>query len=129
MFRWFALLLVFTLSLSALTNNEILKRADGFMKSGTKSNQFRAYNDYKNLYLRAIMSEDDKLRLSAAKGIVKSGTKLNIDVSQYSKELSKNKVKTSYTPPKSKSIQKSKKTKNLKVKSSHKLKSISLRYF
>ena len=108
MFRLFSLLFIFVISLHALNNSEILKRADGFMKSGTKSNQFRAYNDYKNLYLRAIMSDDDKLRLSSLNGIVSSGNKLHIDVSQYSDELSKLKPKTSYRAPKSKSIKKSK---------------------
>ena len=94
------------------------------MKTGTKSNQFRAYNDYKNLYLRAIMAEDNKLRISALRGIVSSGAKLRIDISQYSDELSKIKPKTSYQAPKSKSIKKSKKAKSIRIKSSHKLKSI-----
>ncbi len=94
------------------------------MKSSSKSNKFRAYNDYKNLYLRAIMAEDSKLRISALKGIVKSGNVLHIDISQYSDELSKIKPKTSYKAPKSKSIKKSNKSQNIKIKSSHKLKSI-----
>ena len=124
MFRLFSLLLIAVISLHALSDSEILKRADGFMKSGSKSNQFRAYNDYKNLYLRAIMGEDDKLRVNALKGIVKSGNGLHIDVSQYSDELAKIKPKTSYQAPTSKSIKKSKKATNIKVKSSHKLRSI-----
>ncbi|WP_372999147.1 N-acetylmuramoyl-L-alanine amidase [Sulfurimonas sp.] len=123
MVRLLSLFLILVISLYAQSNSELLKRADGFMKSGSKSNQFRAYNDYKNLYLRAIMAEDGKLRASALKGIVKSGNKLHIDVSQYSKELSKIKIKTSYQAPKSKPIQKSK-SKNIKVQSSHKLKSV-----
>ncbi len=124
MFRLLTLLFLVVISLHALSDSEILKRANGFMKSGTKSNQFRAYNDYKNLYLRAIMSENDKLRLNALKGIVQSGTKLHIDISQYSKELSSLKPKTTYKAPKSKVIKKSKKSKKIKLKSTHKLKSI-----
>jgi len=124
MFRLFSLLFIVVISLYAQSDGEILKRANGFMKSGTKTDQFRAYNDYKNLYLRAIMAEDEKLRLNALKGIVKSGNKLHIDVSQYSKELSKIKPKSSYRTPKSKSIKKSKKSSTIKVKSSHKLKSV-----
>jgi N-acetylmuramoyl-L-alanine amidase len=115
---------MFVLSLSALSDSEILKRADGFMKTSNKSNQFRAYNDYKNLYLRALMDENDKLRLNALKGIVSSGTKLHIDVSQYSKELSKLKPKTSYKAPTPKANPKSKSKKKIKIKSSHKLKSV-----
>ena len=125
MFRLLNLLFLLVVSLYALSDHEVLKRADGFMKSGSKSNQFRAYNDYKNLYLRAIMAENKKLRISALKGIVKSGKKLHIDVSQYKNELSKIKPKTSYRAPKSKSIGKSSKVKKIKVKSSHKLKSVS----
>ena len=124
MFRLLGLLLIVVIALYAQSDSELLKRANGFMKSGSKSNQFRAYNDYKNLYLRAIMAENSKLRVSALKGIVSSGNKLHIDISQYSNELSKIKPKTSYKAPKSKSIKKSKKSKNLKVKSSHKLKSV-----
>jgi len=124
MFRSLLLLLAFVISLSALSDSEILKRADGFMKTSNKSNQFRAYNDYKNLYLRALMNENDKLRLSALNGIVKSGRKLHIDISQYSQELLKSKPKTSYKAPISKANPKSKSKKKIKIKSSHKLKSV-----
>lgn len=124
MLRLISLLLIFAISLQALSDSEILKRADGFIKSDNKSNKFRAYNDYKNLYLRAIMSENDKLKLSALKGIVKSGNQLHIDISQYSDELSRIKPKTLYHPPKSKDIKKSKKSKDIKVQSAHKLKSV-----
>ena len=124
MFRFLFFLLAFVLSLSALSDSEILKRADGFMKTSNKSDQFRAYNDYKNLYLRALMDEDNKLRLSALSGIVSSGKKLHIDVSQYSQELSKSKPKTSYKAPTPKANPKSKSKKKIKIKSSHKLKSV-----
>ena len=116
MFRFFTLLLLFALSLSALSNHEILNRANGFMKSNSKSNQFRAYNDYKNLYLRALMNDDKKLLTKALRGIVKSGNKLHIDVLQYQKELSKAKPKTKYKAPKPK--------KKIKIKSSNKLKTV-----
>lgn len=84
------------------------------MKTSNKSDQFRAYNDYKNLYLRALMDEDNKLRLSALSGIVSSGKKLHIDVSQYSQELSKSKPKTSYKAPTPKANPKSKSKKKLR---------------
>jgi len=118
------LLLIFVVSLQALSDKEMLKRANGFVKSANKSNQFRAYNDYKNLYLRALMSENSKLRVNALRGIVSSGNKLHIDVSQYADELSKIKPKSKYTAPKPKANKTSKNLKNIKVKSSHKLKSI-----
>ena len=124
MLRSLVLLLTLVLTLSALSNKEILKRANGFMKSNNKSNQFRAYNDYKNLYLRALMSDDDSLRKSSLRGIVSSGRKLHIDVSQYSQELEAYKPKTKYKAPKSKPIAKSKSKKKIKIISSHKLRSV-----
>ena len=65
MFRLFSLFFILVVSIHALSDSAILKRADGFMKTSNKSNQFRAYNDYKNLYLRSIMAEDNKLKISA----------------------------------------------------------------
>lgn len=124
MFRTLLVLLAFTVSILALSDSETLKRADGFMKTSNKSNQFRAYNDYKNLYLRALMNEDNKLKMSALQGIVSSGRKLHIDVSQYSQELMKSKPVTSYKAPKSKNNPKPKSKKKIKIQSSHKLKSV-----
>ena len=124
MIRYLFLLFIFVISLHALSSSEILKRADGYMKSGSQSNQFRAYDDYKNLYLRAIIADDYKLKLNALRGIVKSGKKLHIDVSKYSKELKKISPKKTYNKPKSKPIKINKKAKDIHVKSSHKLKTI-----
>ncbi|MBU0720190.1 N-acetylmuramoyl-L-alanine amidase [bacterium] len=124
MFRWWLLLFIFAVSLYGLSDSEILKRAEGFMKTGTKSDQFRAYNDYKNLYLRAIMSEDAALKIHALQGIVKSGTRLHIDVSQYADELSTIKPHSSYTQPISKPIPELQNDNDVKVTSSHKLKSV-----
>jgi N-acetylmuramoyl-L-alanine amidase len=113
MIKVFVLVLLFISSVYALSNQEILKRANTFSKSSSKSNQFRAYNDYKNLYLKALMNDDAKLKYAALKGIVKSGRKLHIDVKQYEKEY-----KRSLPSPK-----KTNKVKNtIKIKSSHKLK-------
>lgn len=116
MFRPILLLLVFVVALSALSDKEIIKRAQGFMQSSNKSNYFRAYNDYKNLYLRSIMLEDESLQITSLKGIVKSGKKLHIDVGQYSDELQSMQPKSVY-----KKVSKAKKT---KIKSLHTLKSI-----
>jgi len=124
MFRYLLLFLLLIASLDALSDNAILKRANSFMVKGDKSNYFRAYNDYKNLYIRSMMSGDDTLRRSSLKGIIKSGDILHIDVDKYKKELSqlKYKPKSTYQAPKSKPNKKS--TKKIKIKSSHKLKSV-----
>ena len=124
MFRLLVLLLLFAVSLSALSDTAILKRAKSLVNSSSKSNQFRAYNDYKNLYLRSLMNENKSLRRSALIGIVKSGNRLHIDISQYKKELASLKKVSVYNTPKPKKITKPKSSKKLKVKSTHKLKSI-----
>lgn len=114
----FVLLLFFLSSLYALSDQEILNRANTFSKSLAKTDQFRAYNDYKNLYLRALMKNDKRLKYSALQGIVSSGQKLHIDVKQYEKEyklLSHTKKRITATK------------KAIKVKSSHKLKSVRFR--
>jgi len=107
-----------------LSDQAILKRAANFEKSSAKSEQFRAYNDYKNLYLQALMNDKSLLRLKALKGIVRTGKKLHIDVSRYKKELLKKssvkkhlRVKKKYTKKQTK-----KKKSHIRVKSSHKLK-------
>jgi N-acetylmuramoyl-L-alanine amidase len=89
MLRFLSVFLVFLVSLHAINDTKILNRADNLLKSKTKSNNFRAYNDYKNIYLRSVMKGDKKLRIRSLKGIIKSGNKLHIDVSRYKKELSK----------------------------------------
>jgi N-acetylmuramoyl-L-alanine amidase len=66
---------------------QVLQRADKIMKHGTKSEKFRAYNDYRNLYLRSMMNEDKDLKIESLRGIVKSGEELHIDVSDYKHEL------------------------------------------
>ena len=115
MMRLLVLLLIFGISLFALSNQEILKRAKSLSYSSSKSNQFRAYNDYKNLYLRALLNNNQKLKYSALQGIVTSGMKLHIDVKKYEKEFSKQKKP-------SVKIKKSKKS--IYVRSSYKLKSL-----
>lgn len=122
MIRLILLFFIFVVSLNALSDSEILKRADGLIKSKSKSDQFRAYNDYKNLYLRSIISEDDDMKYITLKGIVRSGNSLHIDVSKYSKELSKFKSKKSTSKHISKVAQEH--SKNIKITSSHKLESI-----
>ncbi len=122
MLRLLSILFIFALSLSAMSDKETLNRANSFIKSSNKSKQFRAYNDFKNLYLRALMHNNSSLKYSALHGIVQSGNKLHIDVSQYEEEYKLLKPKRFYKKQVSK--KKSKTKKMLRVKSSHKLKSI-----
>jgi len=125
MIRSIFIIFILVISLYALNDSDTLKRANNYMKTSSQTDCFRAYNDYKNLYLRAIVSNNKQLKKDSLEGIVCSGEKLHIDISKYSKELKEIKhSKTSYVPPKSKANKKSKKAKDIKIKSSHKLKSI-----
>lgn len=116
MFRFLSLILIFVISLQALSDSSMLDRANFLMKSGNKTDKFRAYNDYKNLYLRSIISDNKILKLDSLKGIVKSGDFLKIDVSRYKNEL--------LSLEKIKSLKHKKSIKKIKIKSSHKLKNI-----
>jgi len=89
MLRILLVLLVFVVSIYALSDLGTLKRADGLIKSQSKSKIFRAYNDYKNIYLRSVMNGNKEFRKRALIGIIKSGNKLHIDVARYKKELSR----------------------------------------
>jgi len=128
MLRSLAILLVLLVSLLyGQSSSTLLKRADSFAKSSSKTDQFRAYNDYKNLYLRAMMDNDARLKKHALEGIVKTGTNLHIDVSRYAGELmhmrSTHKKHTSKVQKKPQSS-KTKSHKKIKVRSSHKLQSV-----
>lgn len=70
-----------------------MNRAHKNSASSDKSQVFRAYNDYKNLYLRSIMNNDDKLCHACLNGLIKTGKKLSIDVIEYEKELKKRQQK------------------------------------
>jgi N-acetylmuramoyl-L-alanine amidase len=83
----FFFILLFSISLfGASSNKELLSRADNFAKSSKTSNLFKAYNDYKTLYLNAVTKCDDNLKQKALNGIFKTGTALHIDVKEYESE-------------------------------------------
>ncbi len=84
------LLLVFlliTLQLTAAENR--LESARQALQSSDEIEQFRGYNEYKTIYLRAMLDKDSTLAKEALEGIVKGGNKLGIDVSKYEADLSK----------------------------------------
>lgn len=124
MIKLFLLSLFLFISIEMSANSEISDRADKYMQSGTRSDIFRAYNDYKNLYLSSIISDDLALKTESLKGIVKSGSKLNIDVSKYSKELQSLSLKSSYKQPEPKPMKKTKHIEDVQVGSLDKLKSV-----
>ena len=127
MIKLFLFSLMLVISLKASDSSEILKRADQYMKSSTQSNVFRAYNDYKNLYLRSVINDDFDLKIDALEGIVKSGNRLHIDVTRYSKELNKLTSKKSYQKQKQKPVKKVKHNQEVHVEPLCKLRSVKWR--
>lgn len=127
MFKLFLLSFFLLISLEASTSSELLKRAESHMKSNSTSDTFRAYDDYKTLYLRSMVDNDNTLKLEALKGIVKSGEKLSIDVSKYSKELQTALKKSSYNKPEPKEMKKSEHIEDVHVDPLHRLKSVEWR--
>ncbi|WP_345991967.1 N-acetylmuramoyl-L-alanine amidase [Sulfurimonas sp. HSL-1716] len=121
MFRFFSSLFLLVSLLGASTNQDILKRAEGLAGSGKTNELFRAYNDYKNLYLRSIISGDSSLKIKSLNGIVVTGKELHIDVSQYSDELKK--INSHNTYKVSKSDTRSK-TKTVKLEPLSRVKSV-----
>ena len=87
MFRLLILFVLLVTLAGAVTNQDILERASRLSKSTKSSELFRAYNDYKNLYLRALMKGNNDLKETALDGIVQTGQKLHIDVKEYEKAL------------------------------------------
>lgn len=135
MVRFLLIFLFFAISLNALSSSETLKRADYYMRSKNQSDKFRAYNDYKNLYLRAVIEDDSGLKIKALHGIVKSGSELNIDVSKYEKELNKSTlvkeeskketpIKQTYHKPIPKPMKASEKADEIHVQSAHRIESV-----
>jgi N-acetylmuramoyl-L-alanine amidase len=110
-------LLFFHIQVFALSDAQTLKRADKWVNSSSKTDQFRAYNDYKNIYLRAMVDGNTKLRKKALQGIVLSGNKLHIDIEKYEREL-----KSFNSSKKNNQVKKTPKPTKVYVKSSHKLK-------
>ena len=72
---------------AAVDDAALLQRAQSASNSGDKTEVFRAYNDYKSLYLRSMTSHDEQMRYRALEGIVTTGKILRIDVVRYEKEL------------------------------------------
>ena len=116
-----ALFLLVATVLFALSDSALLHRADKELASKNKSDIFRAYNDYKNLYLRSVMNQNKALKIKALRGIVDSGNRLHIDVSAYQKELAAF-SRHHYVKPKPKKLTPSKQIKKVKLNATNKLK-------
>lgn len=75
-------------SLYALEDGRLLS-ARKALQSSDEVEQFRGYNEFKTLYLRATLDKNKELAAEALEGIVQGGEKLGIDVSKYQADLAK----------------------------------------
>lgn len=75
-------------SLYALEDGR-LTSARKALQSSDEVEQFRGYNEFKTLYLRATLDKNKELAAEALEGIVQGGEKLGIDVSKYQADLAK----------------------------------------
>ena len=88
MTRFYSLLLLLSFSLYALDSSGV-ERADHWMQTKTKKTVLKAYHEYKNIRINAIMQDNRLLRIQALQGIVKSGQFLRINIAKYRNELLK----------------------------------------
>lgn len=86
----FALMLMMTIVTGA-TLSERLDSAKKALESSDEIEQFRGYNEYKTLYLRAMLDKNSSLAADALEGIVRGGERLGIDVKKYQADLAKSK--------------------------------------
>ncbi len=77
--------------------SERLDSAKKALESNDEIEQFRGYNEYKTLYLRAMLDKNGTLAADALEGIVRGGEQLGIDVKKYQADLAKSKGSTKKT--------------------------------
>lgn len=92
--RIFFIVLLSMTTLMGLSLSERLESAKKALESNDEIEQFRGYNEYKTLYLRAMLDKNSSLAADALEGIVFGGEKLGIDVKKYQADLAKSKAAT-----------------------------------
>ncbi|DAB38772.1 MAG TPA: N-acetylmuramoyl-L-alanine amidase [Sulfuricurvum kujiense] len=97
--RFFFLAIVCFTSLMGAIDTDRLESAKKALASNDEIEQFRGYNEFKTLYLRAILDKDAPVALEALEGIVQGGEKLGIDVRKYQTDLAKLKKNTPSAKP------------------------------
>lgn len=78
-------------TLMSLNLTERIESARKALENNDEIEQFRGYNEYKTLYLRAILDKNATLATESLEGIVAAGEKLGIDVKKYQADLAKSK--------------------------------------
>lgn len=86
---FFLFFVLFSLSSFAADDVARLEVAKKAIESNDEIEQFRAYNEFKTIYLRANLNKNTALARDALAGIIKGGDALGIDVSKYKADLAK----------------------------------------
>ncbi|HLD23668.1 MAG TPA: N-acetylmuramoyl-L-alanine amidase, partial [Sulfuricurvum sp.] len=84
----FLAIVCFSSLIGAIDTNS-LESAKKALESSDEIEQFRGYNQFKTLYLRAILDKNSDVAHEALEGIVQGGEKLGIDVRKYKADLEK----------------------------------------
>ena len=84
--RLFFFLLVACVFLQAATSPS-LERAHKWLAQQTTQSVLKAYHEYKNIRINAIMDANKELQKEALAGIIRSGKLLHMDVTKYTQEL------------------------------------------
>ncbi len=94
------LIALLALFLYAEANDNVrLESAKRSLQSSDEIEQFRGYNEFKTIYLRAVLDKNSALASEALVGIVSGGEKLGIDVSKYQADLAKLKISPKKSEP------------------------------
>lgn len=88
-YAFFFILVVLSFSAIAADDLSRLEAAKKALQSSDEIEQFRGYNEYKTIYLRANLNKNTDLARDALNGIVRGGDALGIDISKYKTELAK----------------------------------------
>lgn len=82
-------ILIFSITLWSADDAARLASAKKALQSSDEIEQFRGYNEFKTIYLRASLDKNSSLLRESLEGIVQGGEKLGIDVSKYQADLVK----------------------------------------
>jgi len=85
----FLLLILFSILFGASDDSARLDGAKKALETNDEIEQFRGYNEYKTLYLKATQNKNSAMQKEALEGIIKGGDLLRIDVTKYKAELTK----------------------------------------
>jgi N-acetylmuramoyl-L-alanine amidase len=86
LFKILTFVILFTLSSLASDAND-LRRANNWLNQKDTKTILKAYHEFKNIRINAIMQDDKGLKTKALKGIIRAGKLLHMNILKYEKEL------------------------------------------